>query len=267
MAAALVVLTTGLVLAVIAAWTAMAGDTGAAAQLSTAQSAVTAIPFVMLLATAAVEWQSAPAIEAPPVTTAGLVQVGLFVLAAAATIAGVLSSNLALTEANTSLVLAGIAIFGVRVGPRLLAAGWARGSRVWPAVSALALAVDVGLFLHVAFEVGAQRYASAGQVPSWLVFAVDHVTFAGVGTTALLGSIAMWSGEHPRWPAIDVLAAAGLILGLAGITLGLGTGWNALEHASAVLLGLSTLAAVAMAGLRVCLPHEVSAGGKTIPVP
>jgi hypothetical protein len=164
-------------------------------------------------------------------------------------------------------VLAGIAIFGARVGPRLLAASWARGSRVWPAASALALAVDAGLFVHVVFEVGAQRYASAGQVPSWLVFAVDHVTFAGVGTTALLGAIAMRSGGHPRWPEIDVLAAAGLILGLAGITLALGTGWNVLQDASATLLGLSTLAAVAVAGLRIWLRHEVTAGGKTMPVP
>jgi len=267
MAAALIVLLAGLVLGVIAAWMTVGGDAATAAQLTTAESATTAVPFVMLLATAAVEWQSDPPVSDAPVTTGGLVQVGLFVLAAIATIVGVLSSNLALTEANTSLVLAGIAIFGARVGPRLLAAVSARGSRIWPVASALALAVDAGLFVHVVFEVGAQRYASAGQVPSWLAFAVDHVTFVGVGTTALLGAIAMRSGLARRWLRLDALAAAGLMVGLVGMALGLGTGSTAGEEAAGTLLGLSVVAAVAIAGLRVWLAHEVTAGGKTMPVP
>jgi len=251
-AAALAVLMTGFLLATAGAWAAVGRHAGAAASLNAAQSAAIAVPLVMLAATAAVEWASVPEAAAGPMTTAGLVQVGAFVLAAAATIAGVLSSNLALTEANTSLVLAGIAIFAVRVGPRLLSAGGARGSRVWLTTSALALAVDAGLFLHVVFEVGAQRYASAGLVPLWLVFAVDHVTFAGVGTAALFGAIATLAGHEDRWLMADVVAAAGLVLGLAGVTLGLGSGSTAVEASSAAVVGLSILIAVAVAAGRLC---------------
>jgi hypothetical protein len=205
----------------------------------------------MLVATSAAEWALSPAAGAAPATTAGLVQVGAFALASVATVTGVLSSNLALTEANSSLVLAGIAIFGFRVGPRLLTAGWARGSRVWLATSVLALAVDAGLFAHIVFEVGAQRYASAGLVPAWLVFAVDHVTFAGVGTAALLGAIAARAGQQPRWLAADAVAAAGLVLGLAGITFGLGSGSAGVQAASGAVLGVAILVAVVVAGLRV----------------
>jgi hypothetical protein len=252
-AAALAVLMTGFLMATFGAWAAVGGHFGAAASLDAAQSAATAVPFVMLSATAAVEWAAESTTTAGPMATAGLVQVGAFVLAAAATIAGVLSSNLALTEANTSLVLAGIAIFAVRVGPRLLTAGPERGSRVWLTTSALAMAVDAGLFLHVVFEVGAQRYASAGLVPLWLVFAVDHVTFAGVGTAALFGAIAAVAGHEKRWQLADPLAAAGLVLGLAGVTLGLGWRWPVLETASAAVLGLSVLIAAAVAAGRLCL--------------
>jgi hypothetical protein len=163
----------------------------------------------------------------------------------------VLASNLALTEANIPLLLGGIAIFMVRAGPPLLAAGWLRTSRIWLVTSAFALAVDAGLFAHVVFEVGARRYASAGLVPSWLVFSVDHLTFAGVGTTALLGAIATLCRQEGRWPAVDALAACGLVLGLAGTALGLGIGSVLVQKVAGILLGLSVLAAVTTAALRV----------------
>jgi hypothetical protein len=253
MAATVAVLVTGSVLGTIAAWMTASGDAIAAASLAAAQAAGLAVPFVVLAATAIVEWSSAPAATAPA-TTAGLVQVGALALAAAATIVGVLTSDLAVTEANVPLVLGGIAIFLFRVGPALLAAGWARSTRIWLVTSAFALAVDAGLFAHVVFEVGAQRYASGGLVPRWLVFSVDHMTFAGVGTTALFGAVAAVAGQQNRWPAADVSAAAGLLLGIAGVALGLGVGSAVIEAASGAVFGLSVLAAAALASLRAANP-------------
>jgi hypothetical protein len=250
-AATLGVLAAGCVLGTVSAWMTVGGNAASASSLATAQSATLGVPFVVLAATSMVEWASAPRpTPAAQVTTAGLVQVGALSIAAVATIAGVLSSDIAVTEANIPLLLGGIAIFLFRVGPVLLARGWARSSRIWLVTCTLALAVDAGLFAHVVFEVGVKRYATAGLVPTWLLFSVDHVTFVGVGTTALLGTIAALFGQADRWSAADTVGATGLVLGLAGVALGLGVGSAVLEGGSAALLGLSVLAAVAVASLR-----------------
>jgi hypothetical protein len=270
LAVALGVLISGYVLGTVAAWLTVSGNSNAAASLAAARSAVLAVPVVVLVATATVEWASVRAAAATPLTTAGLVQVGALALAAVALIVGVLTSDLALTEANIPLELTGIAIFLVRVGPGLLRAGWWRGSRIWLVTSAVALAADVGLFAHVVFEVGVQRYASAGLVPAWLVFSVDHVTFAGVGTAALLGGFAAMTGVPDRWPAAETVAAVGLVLGLAGTALGVGVGSTATEAVAGTVFGLSVLLAAVLAGLRVMRTHEPAdstGGGKMMPVP
>src|SRR5215472_1441343 len=62
-----------------------------------------ALPFVVLASTATTEWSAAPDGGPAPATTAGLVQVGALVLAAAAVIAGVRKHNLALAESNIPL--------------------------------------------------------------------------------------------------------------------------------------------------------------------
>jgi hypothetical protein len=250
-AATLGVLVAGCVLGTVSAWMTVSGNATTASSLATAQSATLGVPFVVLAATAMVEWASTPRPPpAPQATTAGLVQVGALSIAVVATIAGVLSSDIAITEANIPLLLGGIAIFLFRVGPVLLAAGWARNSRIWLVTCALAIAVDAGLFAHVVFEVGVKRYATAGLVPMWLVFSVDHVTFVGVGTTALLGAIAALFGQSNRWRVAEMLGVSGLVLGLAGMAIGLGAGLTVLEGASAAVLGLAVLAAVTVAGLR-----------------
>ncbi len=255
--AALAVLLTGSVLGTVAAWLTFNGDAASAAGPASAHSVVLAVPFVMLAATAAAECAAGQqAVAAEQVTTSGLVQVGALTLAAAALIAGVLTSSLALTEANIPLEIGGIGIFLVRVGPRLLTAGRARGSGIWLVTSAVAMAVDVGLFAHVVYEVGAQRYASLGLVPAWLVFTVDHLTFAGIGGAALYGASAALTGQRDRWPAADIVAVAGLVLGIAGYAVGLGIRSPVEEAASGGAFGLSVLLAVVVTGLRVAVARE-----------
>lgn len=253
MAGALVVLVAGTILGAISAGDTASGNATGAASLGSAHSAVLVVPFVVLAATAVVEWAAArPSGDYEPVTTAGLVQVGALLVAAAVIIAGVLANDLALVEANIPLELGGIAIFLIRVGPLLLTAGWAKGSRIWLVTSNVALAVDAGLFAHVVFEIGARRYVSIDQVPPWLLFTVDHVTFVAVGTTALFGAIAAMArdAEDARWQRADQLAAAGLLLGLAGMAAGIGAGSAAIEGAFATVLGIALLVAVVVAALR-----------------
>jgi hypothetical protein len=237
MAAALAALAAGLV-----AGSAVTGDAAGAL----------VIPFVILASTAASEWAVAgnPA-TASPVTTAGIVQVGVLALAPLAAVAGMLASNLALTEANVPLQLGGIGVFLVRVGPLLLTAGQTRGARVWLVTCAAALAAYAGLVAHVVFEVGRQRYASANLVPPWLPFAVDHVIFVGVGTTAFFGAIAVLSSPRDRSRVADTAAAATLALGLAGTAAGIGIGSAAAETVGGILLGLAVLAGVAVTGRRI----------------
>ena len=92
---------------------------------------------------------------------------------------------------------------------------------------------------------------SIDQVPPWLVFTVDHVTFVAVGTTALFGAAAMaGDADDARWQRADQLAAAGLVLGLAGMAVGIGAGSAVIEGAFAAALGIGLLPAVVVAGLR-----------------
>jgi hypothetical protein len=249
MAGALAVLVAGSVIGAASAGAAASGNAAGAASLASSHSAALVVPFVILAATSIVEWAAAPSPAAAP-ATAGLVQVGALVLAAVAVITGVLAHDLALVEANIPLELGGIAIFLVRVGPLLLTAGWAASSRIWLVISTVALAVDAGLFAHVVFEIGRRRYVSIDTVPPWLLFAVDHVTFVAVGTTALLGAVAVRAGQESRWPAADVLAAAGVVAGIVATTAGIAAGPAVLERVPAAVLGVFVLAAVVMAALR-----------------
>jgi hypothetical protein len=249
---------------------ALAAGAAAPASLSDARSAALSVPFVVLAATSVLEWAVVSASgeaglrepqrrvcdldaggETQP-TTAGLVQVGALGLAAAALIAGVLTRNLALVEANVPLELGGIAIFAVRVGPALLTSG-TRAGRSWFVTGAVGLAVDVGLVAHLVFEVGQRRYVTAAMIPGWLPFAVDHVTFVAVGTACLFGTIAVMTGrqEGAHWHRADALAAVGLVTGLAGTTVGIGAGSPVLEWTSSAVLGLAVLGAVAVAAARV----------------
>jgi len=213
-------------------------------------SAGIAVPFVVLATTSIVEWSASPTARPAPPTTAGLVQVGALVLAAAAVIAGVRTHDLTLVESNIPLEIGGIAIFLARLSSGLLAAGWAQSERVWLVTSTVALAADVGLFAHVVFEIGNRRYVSINTVPRWLLFAVDHVTFVAVGTPALFGAIAALAGQESRWPRADALAAAGLVLGLAAAVAATAADSAVLEGLSAAVLGISLLAAVVLAGQR-----------------
>lgn len=250
MAVSLAVLVAGSVFGALSAGNAASGHVTAAASLASSHSAILIVPFVILAATSVLEWSALPSPGSPP-TTAGLVQVGTLALAAAAVTGGVAAHDLVLVEANIPLVFAGIAIFLARVGSAVLTAGWARSGRIWLAAGTVAVAVDVGLFAHVVFEIGARRYVSLNLVPQWLLFTVDHVTFVAVGTTALFGAIAAMSGQQDRWLMTDVPAAAGVVLGLAATAAGIGSGSPALERVAATVLGVSVLAGVAVAGLRV----------------
>jgi hypothetical protein len=251
MVAALAVLVAGSLVGAMSAGAAASGDARAAASLASSHSAILAVPFVVLASTSVLEWSAVPPARPLPLTTAGLVQVGALVLSAAAVTAGVLGHDMVLVEANIPLVFGGIAIFLVRVGPVVLTAGWARSSRVWLVTSTVALAVDVGLFAHVVFEIGTRRYVSINTVPPWLLFTVDHVTFVAVGTTALFGAIAVMADQEDRWPVTDALAAVGLVLGLAATAAGIGSGSQALQQVAATVFGVSVLAAAAVAGMRV----------------
>jgi hypothetical protein len=251
MAGALAVLIAGSVVGAASAAAAAGGNGAAADSLASAHSAATVVPFVILAVTSVLEWSAAPSPAAVPVTTAGLVQVGALLLAAVAVIVGTLGNDLALVEANIPLELGGIGIFLVRVGPALLAAGWRASGRVWLVTSTVALAVDVGLFAHVVYEIGRRRYVSIDTVPEWLVFTVDHMTFVAVGTTAVFGAIAARAGPDARWPGTDAPAAAGLVLGLAATAAGIGAGSALLDRAFAAVLGVAVLLAVVVAALRV----------------
>jgi hypothetical protein len=202
----------------------------------------------VLAVTALIEWCSLP--EEGPATTAGTVQVGLVVLSGLCLTAGSLVRNLALVEANVPLVLGGVVVFLARVGPRVFDTGWwRRPQTTWLGISTLFLAADVGLFSHAVYEVGRHRYPSIDQVPTWLVFAVDHITFVAVMTTALFGTIASQE-TGAVWGWSDVPAAWGIAIGLIGSTAAIGAGNQASEDVFISILGLAVGVATIAALLR-----------------
>ena len=128
--------------------------------------------------------------------------------------------------------------------------------RPWLIACAVFLAVEAGLVAHTVLELGLQRYPSIDLVPDWLLFAVDHVTFVGIGSAALFGAIAALS--PPPGGASDAPAAGALALGMAGMTVGVGIESRALETASGVVLGLALLVAAATAARRLRMAQRGS---------
>jgi len=264
MAAALMVLLGGSVLGVLSASAADSGKLDSASDLASSHAAVLSVPFVLLAGTALVAWSAGDRVHTTPsaVGTAGLVQVGLLLLGAAALFGGALTDSLALVEANVPLQAGGIGLFLVRVGARVLERGWLRRGRAWLVTCSLFLAVEVGLFAHVVFEIGRQRYPSIDLVPEWLLFAVDHVTLVGIGTAALFGAVAAISPRAGElWEATDAPAAAGTAVGLAGMAAGIGVKSQAVEIAFGAISGVSLLVAAAAAARRVHAMRRPSAAG------
>jgi hypothetical protein len=220
----------------------------ATSHLAAGHAAVLTVPFLVLVAMSTIEWSARrdDALPVPAADTLGTVQVGVVVLGGLALLVGDLRHSMSLLVTNVPLELLGAGIFLLRVGARLFVRGWWHGPRVWLSLSAVSVAVDVGLFAHVVFEVAAKRYVFIESVPKWLVFAVDHVTFIAVTTTALFGAIALsGASEHRQLPGTDGPAAFAMIGGLLGAVVGIAANRPLVEEVSVCVLG----AAIAVAGV------------------
>ena len=257
--AALVVFLAGSVTGVIAASLTRDGGVVAGRTLA-AHAALLTVPYIVLATAAIVEWAVHDDESRVPATTAGTLQVGFAVLSAIALFAGNLNGSFALIQANVPLLLTSIAIFVVRVGPRVFDAGWiALADRMWLGISVAALTVAAGLFLHLLFEVGARRYSSIELVPDWLIFAVDHVSLGVVVTAAVLGAIA---GTHPGSRAmriVDRAAAGATVCGLAAAVAGIGWKLDRLRNVGMAVFGGALVLAAVVAVRRVFAQRAGSA--------
>jgi hypothetical protein len=181
-------------------------------------AAALTVPFCVLLSAALVETGLRDDESREPADTLGLVQVGLLLLGGFVLVLGSARANLSLLVTNVPLELTGAVIFLFRVGPRVFGPGWSRSQRIWLVVATGALAVDLGLFAHVIFEVARKKYVYIQQVPTWLIFAVDHVTFVAMTTAALFGVLAAVPAARSVMTWTDRPGALLLVIGLLGTT-------------------------------------------------
>jgi hypothetical protein len=180
-----------------------------------------------------------------------MTQVGLIVFGGVALFAGDATRSLALLAANVPLEIAGVLIFLVRCGPSIFGPSWWRSREIWLGLSAVSLALDLGLFLHVVWEVVRRRYLYVELVPRWLIFAVDHTTFLAIATTALFGALASSEPGPDVLRRFDVTAAVGLSIGLLGAVIALAADQLQLERFFVWWMALAIVVAVGCALVRV----------------
>jgi hypothetical protein len=246
---ALILLLIGVAAGELSAATTLAGNHHeVATRFASGHSAILAVPYLVLAVMTIVERTLSPAPPPPPMSTGALTQFGLVFVSGLMLFLGMLTQNFGLIEANVPLVVAGAAIFLVRIGTQVFPSGWRnRHDLVWFQVCVLAMAADVGLFAHAMVEVGRRRYPSIELVPTWLLFAVDHLTYVAVASAALFGAVAAKYGADRR----DVFAAWGMVAALLAAIAAIGVESPVVEGASMAVLAVCILTGAATGSRRV----------------
>jgi putative effector of murein hydrolase LrgA (UPF0299 family) len=143
------------------------------------------VGYLVLTGMAIAEWRLLP--DAPR-TRSATWQVGLLFAGGLLTSIGALTGSEPLLGVSIPLELAALAIFLIRIVPRLRRVRWLeRGSERQFAIMAPFLVANVLLLIVLIAGVVSGKYADFGAIPPWIIFAFDHAMFIGVMTNGLLG--------------------------------------------------------------------------------
>lgn len=178
-----------------------------------------------------------------------------FFIAGIALVLGILLDVQPLLGLNLLGEVAGVAIVLVRLRRRITGAGWSTvGPARHGAASILWLVPVVGLIVYLI----ANYIEDFEQVPVRLLLALDHATFVGILTNAILGLLLVATANHRTiWAWADQLVFWGVNLGLVGFVIGLIADAPVLKRISTPIMGTAILLGLLTAATRL---RRVGAG-------
>lgn len=202
----------------------------------------------LILAGVAIDEQllGGPGTEGLP--RAGVIQAWLFFGAGIALAVGVLFDILPLLGLNLLGEVVGVVIVLVRHRTAIGGAGWpAASARLHAAASLLFTLPALGLLGYVIV-----RYAEDVEAaPRGLFLALDHATFVGILTNAILGLLlTVTAARREVWAWANVLVFWGMNLGLATFLVGLVSETPAIKRVGTPVMGASILLGLLTAAVR-----------------
>lgn len=151
----------------------------------------------------------------------------------------------------------GVAIVFVRLRRRIAGAGWSgAGPARFGAVSIIWLVPVVGLIVYLI----ANYIEDFDQVPVRLLLALDHSTFVGILTNAILGLLLVATATRRAiWSWADQLVFWGMNLGLVGFVIGLLADAPVIKRISTPVMGVAILLGLLTAAMRLRQAEGVAA--------
>jgi predicted membrane protein len=198
--------------------------------------------YLILAGMGVAEWGLTSRDEPRSLNWLGIAQVALPFLGGVSLTVGALIDNFILIIMIAPLQLLGVFIFLGRLRSRIVRARWREGTsnRLF-ALSGAFLAVNVGIIAYLVIN-----YAEDfEQIPSWLIFALDHSIFIGVLTNGLFALIYDLSrSRRAFWSWADHVLFWGMNVGLVGFVVGLIRQEAILKQIFAPIMGTSILLAL-----------------------
>ncbi len=217
------------------------------------------VGYLVLVGMALTEWRLKPD-AGRRLSRAGVVQVVLLFLGGVLVSLGALLDVMPLLGAFIPAEVVALAIYLVRVAPRIAQVRWLqRGSGRHFGIAIAFLVANVGLVIWLILALVAFKiYARFEDIPLWLFFAVDHSMFIGVMTNSLFGLLHELTHERRSvWPWADDVIFWGMNGGMIGFVLTLITNQQALEKLFTPIMGGSILLAIVTFTLRLQARPEV----------
>jgi len=181
-------------------------------------------------------------------TRLGAWQAYLFFGAGIALVLGILLDVQPLLGLNLLGEVVGVVIVLVRLRRRIAGAGWSVGGAArHGAVSVLWLVPALGLLAYLIVN----YIEDFDLVPLRLLLAVDHATFVGILTNAILGLLLVaTAARRATWAWADDLVFWGVNLGLVGFVLGLVADTAVIKRVSTPVMGAAILLGLLTAAVR-----------------
>lgn len=179
---------------------------------------------------------------------AGMIQAWLFFAAGIALAVGVLFDILPLLGVNLLGEVLGVIIVLVRHRRTIAGAGWpAASERLHAAASLLFTIPALGLLAYI---IG--RYADdIESAPRGLFLALDHATFVGILTNAIVGLLlVVCATRREIWAWADALVFWGINVGLATFLVGLVANEAVIKRIGTPIMGASILLGLLTAAIR-----------------
>ena len=202
------------------------------------------VGYLLLIGMAISEWRLMP--DTGKLPRLGVVQIAFPFVAGLILTVGLLYDLTPLLGVNLLFELTGVVIYIIRFAPRILRINWLKRSpQRFFAFSGIFIVVNVALLVFILGSVIGGVYKTFTDVPSWLVFALDHAVFIGILSNALFGLVQEASAERRNfWPWADDVLFWGMNFGMIGFVVSLLLDVRILERIFTPIMGLSILVAI-----------------------